>query len=159
MILDDSQWFTNHSQIIFWVILSDLQISLKLFWANSQWFSTILSDSQTTLKSFLGDSQWFVNQSEIVLAILSESWWFSVILDDSQWFMNQSEIVLGLFLMILGDSEIFWAIVSQESFAYHHISSSNIAPEWFIWELLEQICESLRIIESHQESLKNHIFT
>ena len=82
VILDDSQWFANHSENTFWpilsdslwflIILGDLEISLKLFWVDSWWFLMILGDSWTTLKKFWGDSWWFVNQSEIL-------GWFSVI--------------------------------------------------------------------------------
>ena len=105
VILGDSWWFS--------MVLSDSQISLILFWGDSQWFANhsetfsgwfpnhseivfrwFLGDFQTTLKLFWGNSWWFMHHYEIVLV------WFSAILGDSWWFANQSEIVLGWFMVI-----------------------------------------------------------
>ena len=75
----------NQSENIFGVILIDLWISLKLFWADSQWLWMILNSSW-----------WFT--------ILSDNN-FGMILNDSWLFTNQSEIVLGQFSVILDDSQ------------------------------------------------------
>ena len=98
LILDDSRWFMNQSEIDSWwflVILDDLQISLKL----------ILNDLWTTLKSFLGQFLVILGDSGWFSVICESVWnWFLVILSNSQWFTNQSEIDSWWFLAILGDS-------------------------------------------------------
>ena len=104
----DSQWFVNHSKIIFGAILCDSQWFVNQceivlgwfsvirkplwnqFWGDSQQF-LIFGDSQTTLKSFLRQ-----------FLVIHKSVWncFGVILGDSLWFTNQSKIILGWFLVI-----------------------------------------------------------
>ena len=69
MILDDSWWFMNQSEIVlvwFPTILSDLWTTVihEPFWKH---FGVILCDSWISLKLFLGDSLWFENQSEMIL--------------------------------------------------------------------------------------------
>ena len=67
VILGDSWWFTNNSEISFGAIPGDLQTTLKFLLGNSQWYSVIceplwnsfgviLSYLQTTLKFLWSDS-------------------------------------------------------------------------------------------------------
>ena len=62
VILDDSWWFANHSEMILGNFLWFLVIYKKKIWNDCR---VILSDLQTTLKWFLGDSWWFANHSEM----------------------------------------------------------------------------------------------
>ena len=102
----NSQWFTNHSEIFFVVILGDLWITLN-FWG------AILSDSWC----FVNHSEFFL---EWFLMICKQLWvfggadsqWFFMIVDVSQTTLNFLGTILGdlwttmkFFGAILGDSQ------------------------------------------------------
>ena len=112
--------------LFFNVILSNSQISLKLFWGDSQWSLMILSDLQTTLKSFLGQLSMILGDLWISLKLFwGDSQWISVICkalwnhfwDDSWWLANQSEIVLGV---ILVDSQWF-SVIRKSLWKHFHL--------------------------------------
>ena len=143
VILDNSWWFMNHSEIIFGVILSDLQISLKLFWGNSWWFPVIYKPLWT---HFWGDSQWFGNQFEIVLgqfSVICEHFEniFGVILSDLQttlntflrWFSVICESVwncFGTILWFLVICEPLWKHFWGNSWSF--TKQSEIVLGWFL---------------------------
>ena len=116
VILDNSQWFANQSEIVlgwFSVIHKPLW---KYFWVDSQqflmicesiWncFWVILSDSWTTLKTFLGWFSAILSDLRTILKSIYESVWnsFEVIL--SEWiselhkpFWNDSGAICKTFL-------------------------------------------------------------
>ena len=125
-ILSDSWWFANHSENILEAILSASWWSMNhsenilgVILHNSQWFLMILSDSQISLKLFWGNSQWFLMIDEplwkhfwgnsLWFSVICKSVWnyFGVILGDSQWFSLICESVWYYFGVILGNSQWF----------------------------------------------------
>ena len=127
----ESQWFTNHSEIILWQIswilvdLSDLKIILKWFWGESWWILASLSDLQTILKLFC-----------------SKSWWISVILGWILVILNHSEMILG-WISVWTIPKWFW------------VNLSDCEPLWFFSKFLGfknhtgVIRESSRILTNH----------
>ena len=143
VILGDSQWFANQSEIVLGWFLVIHKPLWKHFWGNSWWFSVIC---KPLWKHFWGNSWWF---SVICKPLWKHFWgyshWFLVILCDSLCLTNQSEF----FGAILSDS--WW-------FANHSEWKHFWGDSWQFSVILESVWNCLgAILGDSQTTLKTFL--